>query len=221
MPSGEFAARATLQILFKRARFRLRGECNRRFDSPGFVFCRMRTVASVVFSQASRQVARDARVMLFRISFADEDVNVKKSLHLLARQAVVFERPRTSNPHGPPSSYSGVADLPFCAGAPGEGLEPRGSVPLLSFAADLAQKSAQEELSSPGSNPLLTHFVIVAKSRPVLLPPKALLQAVNFYEGIARGVVHSAHNRGVAPRRQSGDDGCDRTHLFKPVGELV
>jgi hypothetical protein len=39
------------------------------------------------------------------------------------------------------------------------------------------------------------------------LPFVRLRQRINFHEGIARGVIDSAHNRGVAPRRQSGDDG--------------
>jgi hypothetical protein len=40
-----------------------------------------------------------------------------------------------------------------------------------------------------------------------LLPRLCLLQPVNFHEGIARGVIHSAYDGGVAPRLQSGDNG--------------
>jgi hypothetical protein len=36
---------------------------------------------------------------------------------------------------------------------------------------------------------------------------QCLRQIVNFNKGIARGVIHSAHNRGVASRLQRGDDG--------------
>jgi hypothetical protein len=48
------------------------------------------------------------------VSFADEDVNIEKLLHGLACQAVVLESLTLSAiQHGPPSFYSGVADLLF------------------------------------------------------------------------------------------------------------
>jgi len=67
-----------------------------------------------VLLQAFRKIACNAGVVLLGISFADENVNVKKSLHFLACQAVVLESLTSSAiQHGPPSLYSGVADLRF------------------------------------------------------------------------------------------------------------
>ena len=79
----------------------------------------MRTVASVMFFQAFRQFTRDAGVVLLDISFADENVNIDKTSHLLACQAVVLER-LTSNAiqDGPPSFHSGAADLRFTLALP-------------------------------------------------------------------------------------------------------
>jgi hypothetical protein len=86
-------------------------------------------------------------------------------------------------------------------------VEPRGFTPLLSFALQNAEKLDSEIMISPGSNPLRTHFVIVAKSRPVLLPPKALLQVVNLDQSYPCCVVLAAHNGGVVIGRERGNDG--------------
>jgi hypothetical protein len=54
------------------------------------MFCRGYAPSLIVFDQSGLEMPGDARVMNCLIGFANENINIEETLHLLACQAVVF-----------------------------------------------------------------------------------------------------------------------------------
>jgi hypothetical protein len=61
-----------------------------RFNSPWMMCRTVRTFPSIVFKEPLFKVSGDAGVIDRVVRFADENVKVKKGVHLQACQAVVF-----------------------------------------------------------------------------------------------------------------------------------
>ena len=78
MPTGEFAARARLQIALESGSLGLIVKRDSSFNGPRFEFRGVRNLARVVCGEAGRQIGCHSDVMALGRSIASEDINIVK-----------------------------------------------------------------------------------------------------------------------------------------------